>query len=70
MSASSGRTQLLPFSTGVNLRLGKREQSPCPTNEATVSMIGRPWCPVMAWNPEPPLNGVISPSRMPSHSLA
>jgi hypothetical protein len=69
MSASRGRTQLLLFSTGVNRSVGNREQSPWPTSEATVSMIGRPWWPVKAWKPDRPLNGVISPSRTPSHSL-
>ena len=50
-------------------RVGKRVQRPWPMSEATVSMMGRPWWPVMAWKPEPPLNGIISPSLAPSHSL-
>ena len=69
MSCRSGRTQFDPFSTGVNLNVGKREQRPWPISEAMVSMIGRPAWPMMAGKPEPPLNGVISPSRTPSHSL-
>ena len=32
-------------------------------------MMGRPWWPMMAEKPEPPLKGVISASRTPSHSL-
>jgi hypothetical protein len=42
MSRRSGRTQLEPFSTGVNRKVGKREHRPCPTSEEIVSMIGRP----------------------------
>ncbi len=68
MSSRSGRTQLLPFSTGANRRSGNREHRPWPMSEATVSMMARPPWPMMATNPEPPLNGVIS-STMPSHSL-
>jgi dihydrofolate reductase len=37
-------------------------------SEATVSVMGRLMWETMAWNPDPPLNGVIS-SVMPSHSF-
>ena len=50
MSCSSGRTQPLPFSTGVIFSPGKRVHRPWPMAEATVSMIARCPAPMMAAN--------------------
>ena len=69
MSSRRARTQPLPFSTGAIFSRGKREHMPWPMAEAIVSMMGRPAWPTMAAKPDPPLNGVISSSRTPSHSL-
>ena len=64
-----GRTQWLPFSTGRILMVGNRVGRPWPTMAAMVSSIAR-WPMVLsAANPDPSLNGSISPPGMPSHSL-